>query len=406
MKEEIVLFKEKKDCCGCGACEAICPKKAISMKKDEFGFEYPEIDKLKCVKCGLCKDTCAYQNGLKSESIKKCFAASSKEDKVILNSASGGIFTSLAKRFLQDDGIVYGCALEEKDNKLFPHQLRIDAEEDLVKIQGSKYVQSSMRDSYQQVKKDLKENKRVLYSGTPCQIASLKRYLKVEYENLYTIDIICHGTPSVSLFQDYVDFVENKVKGKVVNIVFRDKSEGWGIFLGRIDYINDKGKKKVMYFKTNTSSYYNLFLKSETYRENCYSCKYASDKRVSDITIGDYWGIEKEHPEYLLENGGLLNSQKGISFIMVNTLNGEALLEKYKNQFYLLESDFEKAARENNQLKKPSTFSKDRSQIIELYKNEGYKAVDKWFFDKKGIKKYLFYFYNRLPRKIQKIIKK
>lgn len=406
MKEKIILYKEKKDCCGCGACATICPKKAITMRKDECGFEYPEIDESKCIKCGLCKDTCAYQNDLNMSSIKKCFAASSRDEKVLLNSASGGIFTSLAKSFLQDDGIVYGCALEKKDNKLFPHQIRIDSEKDLAKIQGSKYVQSSMEDSYQQVKQDLNQNKKVLYSGTPCQIASLKRYLRREYKNLYTIDIICHGTPSISFFQDYINFVEKKIKGKIINIVFRDKSEGWGTYLGRIDYINGKGRKKLMYFKSNASSYYNLFLKSEINRENCYSCKYASDKRISDITIGDYWGIEKEHPEYLLENGGLLDSKKGISCIMVNTLKGEEFLENYKNQFSLSESNFEKISKENKQLKMPSTYSKDRSRIFKLYKSGGYKAVDKWFLDKKGIKKYLLCFYNRLPRNIQKLIKR
>lgn len=406
MKEKIILFEDKKDCCGCSACANICPKQAINMEKDEYGFTYPKIDENKCIKCGLCKKTCAYKKELLKNNNQTCYAGSTKEEKVLLKSSSGGIFTTIATEFIEDNGIVYGCALEKANDSLIPHHIRVEKKEDLKKLQGSKYVQSQMENIYKLIKNDLENNKKVLFSGTPCQVDALKVFLGKKYDTLFTIDIICHGVPSTALFQDYLKFMEKEIHGEIKDIIFRDKSEGWGINIGKITYIDKKGKEKYKFFKSHTSSYYNLFLTSKIYRENCYTCKYAGQNRISDMTIGDYWGIEKEHPEYIQENGGNLIPQKGVSCIIINSQKGKELLEKYNEKIELHKSSIEKIARENSQLNHPSLYSKEREIILEKYKTGGYKAVDKWFFDKKGIKKYLVYMYNKLPRSFQKLIKK
>ncbi len=406
MMENIELVKNKKDCCGCEACMNICPKNAITMEKDEFGFTYPKIDNEKCIKCGLCKRTCAYQNEKESSKTIESYASISKDLELLKKSASGGIFASIAMKILEKDGVVYGCSLEREEDRLTPKHIRVDEAKDLAKLQGSKYVQSKTGFIYQDIKKDLKDNKIVLFSGTPCQVAALNSFLgNIDKTNLFTIDIICHGTPSIKFFQDYISVLEKKLKGKITNFSFRDKTEGWGL-KGKAYYIDKKNTKKEKIILSHLSSYYRLFLNSSIYRENCYNCKYAGDNRVGDLTIGDYWGIEKEHPDYLKNNGGVIDEKKGVSCILVNTPQGKKLIEKFGEVLEIKQSTFAKVAKQNGQLNYPSKKNKDRKKILEIYKNEGYEGVEKWFFSKLGSKKYLYFIWEKIPRKIQLLIKK
>lgn len=406
MMESIELVKNKKDCCGCGACMNICPKKAITMQTDEYGFTYPKIDEEKCIKCGMCKRVCAYQNEKDSNKTTETYVAISKDTELIKKSASGGIFASIATKFLEEKGVIYGCSLENENGKLTPKHIRVDTEEDLSKLQGSKYVQSKTDFIYQEVRKDLKENKLVLFSGTPCQVAALNSFLgNTDKTNLFTIDIICHGTPSIKFFQDYISVLEKKLKGKIINFSFRDKTEGWGL-KGKAFYTDKNNNKKEKTILSHLSSYYRLFLNSSIYRENCYTCKYAGNKRVGDLTIGDYWGIEKEHPDYLKDNGGIMDEKKGVSCILVNTAQGKKLIDEFGDILEIKESTFDKAARQNGQLNHPSKKNADRETILEIYKDENYEGVEKWFFHKLGIKRYLYYIWEKLPRKIQLMLKK
>lgn len=401
----IVLYVEKKECCGCGACVNACPKNAISMVEDEHGFVYPKIDFDLCIECGKCKRTCAYQSQVNMLNVQDVHAAMAKDEELIMKSASGGVFATIGRAFLEKGGVLFGCSMEYENNKLIPRHIKVENMEGLRKIQGSKYVQSEMGMVYQEAQKELLAGRKVLFSGTPCQIAALKRYLNKEYDNLYTIDIICHGVPSVKFFQDYISILEKKIKGKILKFYFRDKKDGWGL-RGSLLYRDMTGNERFKTVPVRLSSYYKLFLESHIYRENCYECKYANSSRIGDITIGDYWGIEKEHPDYLTINGGNMDEKKGVSCLLVNNKQGKVLLDEYAKELYLEKSCFEKAARKNGQLNLPSKKSDLRNQILEMYAKEGYIAVEKWYNKRLGAKKYLFIIYTKLPLKVQKMLKK
>ena len=368
--KEIKLFEDKKDCCACGACLNICPKQAISMQKDEYGFLYPQIEKGKCIKCGLCLKTCAFQNSeLKNIPIKTYAAQSDNTD--LKESASGGIFASIAANVLREGGVIYGAAMEMENDKLTVRHIAVENDADLIKLQGSKYVQSSTEKIYQDIKKKLNDNRLVLFSGTPCQVDGLNSYLGKTYDNLITIDIICHGVPNNQMFQDYIALLEEKYKDKIIDFKFRDKTKGWGL---TAKGYTAKGYTAII--PANVSSYYYMFLKSYIYRDSCYSCKYACKNRCGDMTIGDYWGIEKAHPEALKENEYGLDYKNGISCLIVNTEQGIKVLEKYKSGLRLLDSDFEKAAKENGQLNHPSSLNAEKRIIVlNLYKQD-YKTLE------------------------------
>lgn len=406
--EEILLVNDKKDCCGCEVCANVCPKKAITMQEDEYGFIYPSINKEKCIKCGLCKKKCAYQNDSNiQQSVKKTYVALSEDINMIKKSASGGVFANIAREIIKNEGVVYGCTMDLENDKLFPHHIRIDKKSQISKLQGSKYVQSKMNNIYVSVKKDLLEKKVVLFSGTPCQVAALYSFLGNidERKNLYTIDIICHGIPNIQFFQDYLKMLEKKIKGKIIDFSFRDKSEGWGL-KGKVIYKDKKGEINEKIILSHLSSYYSLFLNSSIYRVNCYSCKYAGPNRIGDITIGDYWGVEKQHPEYMVVNNGKMNPKFGISCILINNKQGEILIDKFSSGLYKNKSTFEKVSQYNEQLNKPSFQNEERNIVMEEYKNNGYKGVEKYFQKKIGKKRLLYIIWNKIPRKIQLKIKK
>ena len=391
--EEIKLFKDKKDCCACGACLNICPKQAISMQKDEYGFLYPQIDESKCIKCGLCLKTCAFQNSeLKNIPIKTYAAQSDNTD--LKKSASGGIFASIATNLLKEGGVVYGAAMEMENDKLTVRHIAVENDADLIKLLGSKYVQSNTGKIYQDIKRKLDDNRLVLFSGTPCQVDGLNSYLGKTYDNLITIDIICHGVPNNQMFQDYIALLEEKYKDKIIDFKFRDKTKGWGL--------TAKGYTAKGYtakIPANVSSYYYMFLKSYIYRDSCYSCKYACKNRCGDMTIGDYWGIERAHPEVLKENEYGLDYKNGISCLIVNTEQGIKVLEKYKSGLRLLDSAFEKVSNENGQLNHPSNLNTEkRLNLLSVYKKQGYIRIEKGFKNIKNI--------NLLKNMIKKILKR
>lgn len=402
--ETRILYNKEADCCGCGACMNVCPKHAIHMRENKLGFVYPVIDEEKCINCGLCQGVCGYQHFSVTQTPLQTYVASSKKDDII-TSASGGVFFNIAYNVLKTNGIVYGASLERQDDQLFPMHIAVESEEELIKLQGSKYVQSSIGYVYVNIRKQLKEGRTVLFSGTPCQVDGLYHFLKnTNIENLFTIDIICHGVPSAKWFQDYLQILQTKVSGKINHIVFRDKTKGWGYF-GRIDYMSH-GKQKSKTLYPGESSYYNLFLNSAICRENCYSCKYACDKRPGDITIGDYWGIEKEHPEYLNTAGGDFDIQRGISCLIVNNDQGKKMLEKFGDGLLLFESSFEKVSFHNEQLSHPSNRYIYRNEVLDLYQKAGYVAVEKWFNKKLGRKKWITIIRNRMPKKFERAIKR
>lgn len=401
-KKKVVLFRDKTMCCNCKACISICPKDAIKTVINEEGAEYPQIDYDKCISCGMCVAICAYQNQSELAEPKKCFAAATSNKEIIMKSTSGGIATSLTKSILDRGGIAVGCSMEYDGIKWVIHHIPIDNAKDLCKLQGTKYAQSDTKEIYECVKEYLNNGKKILFIGTPCQVAEIKRYFRnIDCKNLYTIDIICHGVPSSKMFYDYINMLEKKHGARIIKFSFRDKSIGWGLY-GGYTLKKRTGKTKKIFFNAGVSSYYNYFLTSEIYRKNCYSCPYACAERAGDITIGDFWGIEKEYPEYLKENGGVFNVHDGISCVLVNTKKGELMLDEYGDGLTLKNVKFSQISKHNNQLNKPSKEeNKLRNYLMDLYIKKGYLGIDNHFRKKLGFK----YYIRKVRNKTQEIIK-
>lgn len=391
-----ILYKNREDCCGCGACVNICPRTAINMVEDEYGFLYPQIDESKCVRCQKCKTVCAFQNVKEKNEPLETYAAISKNREQASQSASGGIFAALATQVIQEGGIVFGAAFSE--NYGVAHR-GIEDVEHLFFLQGSKYVQSKIGNTYQQAKGYLEKGKKVLFSGTPCQIAGLKSFLGKKYVNLLTVDIICHGVPSEKIFLSYLHSLEKKYGGKIKYFTFRDKRIGWGIN-GRVVFDVENRKNKSIRLWQSGSSYLYYFIRGWLYRENCYRCKYAGRNRPGDITLGDYWGIEKQHPEFLSSGW---DEGNGISVIVVNTEKGQNILGELK-KIECKQSQFEKAAVANGQLKHPSEKGK-RNEILELYKKNGWGALEKRYKKKIGIKKYSSQIKYVIPKRLKRWLK-
>ncbi len=335
-------------CTGCRACEQLCAHHAISMVPDKEGFLTACIDEDKCVDCGLCRKRCPQNTLVEKSSPQLSMAVRDKDDAELKASASGGAFAAVAKVILAHGGMVVGAAYNDD---LTVSHIVVESAEDLPLLQSSKYVQSNTEATYRQVKEALKQGREVLYSGTPCQIGGLKSFLHRDYESLYTMDLICHGVASPKLFAKYLVWLGGKMKGKIIGYDFRDKSCGWGL-----DYMT-KTKTKTKTKPSTLDPYYFHFLKGTTYRECCYRCRYCSKERVGDITIGDYWGIEKEHPDFY--------STKGVSCMLMNTDKGVELWKMVSDKFYSLESTFEKVARANHNLSRPTNRSSLRDTIYQ-----------------------------------------
>lgn len=380
MEREIVLYKDKKDCCGCGGCATACPKEAITMKPDKIGMVYPEIDEEKCVCCGLCQRVCAFRQVPENNTTQVVYALTRKDKEKVKESASGGVFAAVAEQWIKQGGIVFGAALLPIGDTLKPCHIAARTEEELLPLLGSKYVQSDLGTTFCEARNLLENGKKVLFSGTPCQIAGLKKYLKKDYEELLTIDLICHGVPSTAMFQEYIKVENRKLGGTIQDFRFRDKQNGWGLNAKIVYCVN--GKQHFLNIPSYKSSYYEMFLSGEIYRENCYSCPYANANHPADFTIGDYWGIEKEHPDYL-QPQGMLNQSDGISVMIVNTKKGIKMFERFKEDFWYYHSTFQNAAEHNEQLKQPSKSGPNREKILSLYSAKGYRAVDRWFWKRK-----------------------
>ena len=377
MQENNVSIISK--CCGCGTCALVCPTNAISLQKNEYGFIVPKVCFDLCIQCGRCLKKCAYSRSILNNSPLEVYAVAANDD--ICNSASGGAFATAAKAIINLGGVVYGAAYNCLGENISVGHRRVDALTELQPLLGSKYVQSNASLVYKSVRDDLNNNVLVLFSGTPCQVDALYSFLGKEYNNLFTMDLICHGVPSEQFFQDYCSSAEKQFRFRITKVKFRDKKFGWNLF-GSIEG-NRRGKIISIPLLENQSSYYHLFLHGLSYRDCCYECKYASNNRVGDITIGDYWGIKKQHPEFF-DKEDIFDEKKGISCLIVNTEKGSNLFWLLSDNVKFARSSIEKVSANNKQLNEPSVWTETRDEVLGIYKSRGYKAVEKWFAKRQG----------------------
>lgn len=343
------MICEKNKCYGCFACYNICPKNAIKMIEDEYGYIYPQIDKKICVNCGLCKKVCPAisKEQIEFQYPKKAMAAFSKNVQINKTSSSGGVAYEMYKYIINNNGICYGVSSKTNNSNIT--FIRVDNKEDLEKLQGSKYTHAYINDEMKSIKKDILEGKNVLFIGTPCQIAGLKKFLGREYDNLICVDIICHGVPSQKLLKEeiQVEFDEIKFRGE----------NGFRL-------IAKKDKKEVYSKSKNVSYYYIAFLNGINYRENCYSCEFAQNSRISDLTIGDFWGLKDKK----------IINKNGISLILINSEKGQKFIEKIDN-ISVFEENIESALKSNEQLNEPTTKTKKTEIFRKQYINKGLKKT-------------------------------
>ncbi len=336
-------------CTGCRTCEQICPKRSICFVPDEEGFLSSIINHQTCIDCGLCQKHCPQnRTNLQNATSHSVYAARLKDEKTLFKSASGGAFAGFAIKVIEQGGVVFGVRYDENLRAI---HAKAETIEDLQPLFSSKYVQSDTGHSYSGVKRCLEEGRFVLYSGTGCQIAGLKAFLKKDYDNLLLVDLVCHGVTSPLLFSKYLELLQLKHGARIEEYDFRDKSGGWGLGY------KYKYKYKYKYGSCTLDPYYTAFLEGYAYRECCYRCKYANTERPGDITIADYWGVERFHPDFY--------SHKGVSLIMLNSKKGDKFWNEVTNDFQWIESKLEYAIVQNENLRKPTTRTPVRDHVYE-----------------------------------------
>lgn len=306
----MIKIIDKKNCCGCSACASICPKHCISMQSDNEGFLYPVVNEEDCIDCGLCEKVCHELHPLVKREPIQVHAAINKNEEVRLKSSSGGIFYMLAQRTIAEGGVVFGARFDNQ------WQVVIDYADDLIGIKsfvGSKYVQARVDTAYVDAKHFLTEGRKVLFSGTPCQIAGLNHFLCKHYDNLLTVDIICHGTPSPKVWSRYLDEVVVAGRNAINDIQFRNKRSGWKSYNFSINY-NPEHQTISLCSPHNENHYMKAFLQDMILRPSCYNCQAKNGSSHSDITLADFWGINIEMPE--------MDDNKGTSLVLVNTEKG------------------------------------------------------------------------------------
>lgn len=367
------------NCSGCHACYSICPKSAIAMNANHEGFLYPQIDKTRCVDCGLCGKVCPIFEPLKNKNvITNSYAAINKNEKNRMESSSGGIFTAIAEIIIDEGGVVFGAKFS--DDYSVVHSWT-ETKEGLSDFRGSKYVQSVIGTTYKECKSFLENGRKVLFTGTPCQIQGLKKYLKNKYEDLLCMDVICHGVPSNKIWQKYVDHIlqkTGKLRSDVVKISFRRKDDGWKKFSLSFSFKNGSE-----YMENQLKGWWMLtFNKNIMMRNSCYECCAKGNQIVSDFTVGDFWGIEAYLNDF---------DDCGTSIIYVNTEKGLQYLKSLKDKLRITLINNYDAERYNTQLIKSIPINKKRELFFQVCLSNGFTdAYKKYVEPKPYLKVYKF----------------
>lgn len=343
----MIRISDKELCCGCTACVSACPARCIVMRRDREGFDYPVANPDMCLKCGLCERICPMQNPVQKVEPMAAYAAicvsKTKE------ASSGGVFPLLAQEVIKNEGVVCGAAL---DSSCVVEHREAETIEELAAFSGAKYVQSELYSIFEDVKCRLKEGTKVLFSGTPCQIAGLRSYLRDEYENLYTVDIACHGVPSPGLWEKYKAALETLHSSRLKNVKFRDQSNGWRHYNIRYDFAD-----KTVKVPRLKDPYLALFLQDMSLRPSCYDCRMRNGRSGSDITLGDLWSVAQTAPK--------MNDDKGVSGVLINTVKGRELWEKIAGSLSLEQLTPADVAKDNGGFaQKPTPIPEKREEFF------------------------------------------
>lgn len=349
-----MVITDKAHCFGCTACEAVCQRGAITMTPDEEGFLYPEISDARCVSCGRCQAVCPGVARTIPEGGLSAYAARNNDEAVREQSTSGGVFTALSDAMLARGGVIYGVV---QDESLVVRHIRASGEAARDRMRGSKYVQSRMDDAIRRVKADLDAGIPVFFTGTPCQTDGLRRALG-DPEGLLTCNFICHGVPSPRLFFDHVRHLEAVCREKIVAYRHRGKIHGWHEHNECVTFEN--GRRE--YQTKRSQNHKDLFCGHYIIRKSCETCPYAGHPGAADLTIGDFWGIERFLPK--------LDDNRGVSAVIVNTARGAALLEEAQEALSLHAVAVADILRGNHN--KPTEANPRRAEFWADYAAHGY----------------------------------
>lgn len=366
----MIRISKKENCCGCNACVQRCPKQCITMHCDGEGFWYPVVNEQECINCGLCEKTCPVLHPKTESKPLKTYAAINKNEDIRLASSSGGIFTILAEETLKQGGVVFGAAFNKKWEV---EHIYVENTTELEKLRGSKYVQSNIGNCYKEAEQLLKKGRKVLFSGTPCQIAALKLFLNKDYENLTTIDVVCHGTPSPKVWETYLKENCNKwgvtSTKEIKSISFRDKISGWKNFSLSFLIVNAKNTTKYIHKPLDEDIFMRCFLNNLCLRPSCYACPTRGGKSGSDITLADLWGVWEICPD--------LDDDKGLSLILAHNYK-----IKFSTIFYK-EIEYNEALKHNPSIEKDVAKPKHRSKFFNLMHKQGVTIATEKYTPKK-----------------------
>lgn len=360
-------FDDKQRCCGCGACANACPKKCISMEADQEGFLYPKIKKETCIDCGLCERVCpVIQVDNDREFAQQGYIVQHRNDDVRKESTAGGAFTAIAQYVISLGGVAFGAAYDERFNV---HHIAVESEEDLWRFRNSKYVQSRTEEALGQAKEYLQEGRMVCFSGTPCQIEGLKRCLRKEYENLITVDVVCHAVPSPLVFRKYVQMQRQQLGSSIGNIRFRDKHYGYQYSTMTV---KDNFGKDLYAYGIDTDPMLRSFFANVCDRPSCYDCQFKKRYRVSDFTIWDCY------PVY--EFNKTMDDDKGTTRVLVHSEKGRKIFEKIKAGLKWHEVDPDDLTKGVKEMFYSVPISEKRSRFMEdATLLDGQELFRKWF---------------------------
>ncbi len=378
----MIKINRKEDCVGCNACVQRCPKNCISMHEDEQGFLYPQVNLDLCIDCHLCEKVCPVINQAEPGKPLQTFAAKNLDDKIRKASSSGGIFFALAKNIIEDSGVVFGAKFNNRWEVVHAYSETLDG---IKNFQGSKYVQSRIGESFLKAEEFLKAERRVMFTGTPCQIAGLKRFLRKDYPNLLTVDFVCHGVPSPLVWRDYLKYItqgqailnEEKIRHQstsrdaelptITCIRFRDKRISWenfGLAIRTSSKLTSENNE-LLFEPLNKNLFMQGFLKDLYLRPSCYDCPAKQCKSHSDISLGDFWGIKSIDKD--------AHDSTGVSLILTNTQKGLDIFRQVIEWFKV--ESFEKAITLNpaivHSCKKPKLYN----EFWNNYSIDGVEAI-------------------------------